>query len=256
MSTDPPIGPAEDPGVGSEAPRRFRQHRFLAPTGATELLLVRHGESEAAVEGETFARVDGHGDPPLAPEGRSQAERLAERLAHEQIDAIYVTSLRRTAETAAPLARRLGLVPQVERDLREVHMGDWEGGVFRQKVADNDPIVHQMIAAQRWDVVPGAESADAFATRLRDAVGRIVDAHPGQRVVAVAHGGSIGELLHQATGSQPWAFMGADNASISHLVVIGDRWVLRRFNETTHLDPALTVQPGPGEPSSGATSTA
>ena len=40
-------------------------------------------------------------------------------------------------------------------------------------------------------------------------------------------------------------FIGADNGSISHLVVTGDRWVIRRFNDTTHLDPRLTVQAAP-----------
>ena len=65
--------------------------------------------------GEDFALVDGHGDPPLDPIGHQQAERVAERLAGEDIAAIYVTSLQRTVQTAAPLAARLGLEPIVER---------------------------------------------------------------------------------------------------------------------------------------------
>src|SRR5688572_7620320 len=112
----------------------YRQPRFAPPPGATELILVRHGESAPARLDTPFRLVDGHGDPELAPEGRAQAERVGERLAREHIDAIYVTSLCRTAQTAAPLASRLGLEPVVERDLREVFLGDWEGGVFRQKV--------------------------------------------------------------------------------------------------------------------------
>ncbi len=59
------------------------------------------------------------------------------------------------------------------------------------------------------------------------------------------HGGTIGELLAQATGSEPFAFTGADNASISVLVVTPPRWILRRFNDTAHLDAA--------SPGSGAT---
>src|SRR6059036_2845795 len=92
----------------------YRQYRFSLPEGATDLLIVRHGESAPARLDAPAPRVDGHSDPELAPEGREQAERLAERLAHEHIDAIYVTNLRRTAETAAPLAARLGLTPIVE----------------------------------------------------------------------------------------------------------------------------------------------
>ena len=75
--------------------------------------------------GHPFPLVDGHGDPALAPEGEEQAERVGERLARLPIDAIYVTTLRRTHQTAAPLAARLGLRPMVEPDLREVHLGEW-----------------------------------------------------------------------------------------------------------------------------------
>ncbi|MBA3303421.1 MAG: histidine phosphatase family protein, partial [Acidimicrobiia bacterium] len=105
---------------------RIRQHRFRRPPGSTEVLLVRHGESEPAVRGVDFPLVDGHSDPALAPDGREQAERVADRLAGQDVDAIYVTTLRRTVETAAPLAARLGLEPRVEADLREVHLGEWE----------------------------------------------------------------------------------------------------------------------------------
>ena len=72
---------------------------------------------------------------------------------------------------------------------------------------------------------------------MRAGIERIANRHPDQRVVVVAHGGTIGEVLAQASGSEPWAFVGADNASLSHLVVTRDRWVVRRFNDTTHLDP-------------------
>src|SRR4051812_40308834 len=96
------------------APTEYRQMRFRRPPGSTELLLVRHGESEAMVPGRPFPLVDGHGDPELAPEGHDQAEQVAERLAGHPIDAIYVSTLRRTAQTAAPLAAKLGLEPVVE----------------------------------------------------------------------------------------------------------------------------------------------
>ncbi len=145
-------------------------------------MLVRHGESEPLVEGSSFPLVDGHGDPALAPEGRAQAELVGERLSTEPIEAIYVTTLRRTQETAAPLAARLGLTPIVEADLREVHLGDWEGELFRQKVADGDPIVVQMFTEQRWDAIPGAEKAEVFGARVKAGIDRIAAAHPDQRV--------------------------------------------------------------------------
>jgi probable phosphoglycerate mutase len=227
------------------APRVYRQIRFEAPPGATELVLVRHGESAPAIEGEEFDFVDGQGDPPLSAEGKEQAARLGERLAGERIDAIYVTPLRRTLETAEPLASRLGIEPTVERDLREVYLGEWEGGLFRQKVIDGDPLALRMIEEQRWDVIPGAESTESLGRRARAAIERIAADHVDERVVVVSHGGTIGEVLAQATGSEPWAFVGSDNASISHIVVTPERWILRRFNDTAHLDGRLTIRPEP-----------
>src|SRR4051812_12433986 len=147
-----------------------RQHRFARPPGAAELLLVRHGESAAAIEGVPFPLVDGQGDPPLHEEGRIQAEKVGERLAREPIAAIYVSTLQRTVETAAPLAARLGLTPRVEPDIREVHLGDWEGGALRQNVASGNPIALRMRSEQRWDVIPGAEPADAFRARVQGAI--------------------------------------------------------------------------------------
>ena len=226
-------------------PRTYRQHRFTPPPGATELILVRHGESAPAVVGQSFDLVDGHGDPELSPEGREQAVKVCARLAGEGVDAIYVSKLRRTTETAQALAAALDLPMTLDPDLHEVGLGDWEGGMFRQKVADGDPIAMRMIEEERWDVIPNAEPAADFAARARRAVERIASAHPGERVAVFAHGGIIGEILAIATGSRPFALGGSDNAAISHLVVIGDRWVLRRFNDTSHLETELTAEAEP-----------
>jgi probable phosphoglycerate mutase len=90
-------------------------------------------------------------------------------------------------------------------------------------------------------VIPGAESAESLEARVRSAVATIAGRHRDQRVVVVTHGGWIGALLAIATGGRPFAFSGADNASISQLVVLGDRWALRRFNDTSHLEERLSV---------------
>jgi probable phosphoglycerate mutase len=222
---------------GSEPePASFRQRRFEPPADAVELVLVRHGESEAFVDGSPFPLVGGHGDPPLSPRGEEQARQVCARLAAAGIEAIYVTSLRRTAQTAAPLAGQLGLDPHVEPGLREVYLGEWEGGVLRKMMADGHPISQRVLAEERWDVIPGAEPAAEFAGRVRASITRLAAGHAGQRVAAFTHGGVIGEALAQASGSRPFAFLGADNASISRLVVSGDRWIVRGFNDTAHLD--------------------
>jgi probable phosphoglycerate mutase len=226
MSTSPPEG--------------FRQHRFTPPPGATTVLLVRHGESAPAHPDRPFPLKDGHGDPPLDAVGEQQALLLADRLRHERVDAIYVTSLRRTHQTAAPLADHLGLPLVVEPDLREVHLGDWEGGLLRVRAAAGDPLFAEIHRQERWDVIPNAEPYDAFDARVWSAFKRVVQNHPDGRVVVVAHGGVIGQLLHRVTGSRRFAFAGADNASISEVVATPGRIVLRRYNDVAHLLPLLS----------------
>lgn len=227
--------------------REFRQPRFTPPPGACEILLLRHGESAPHREGETFPMLDGQGDPPLAPEGEQQAELAAARLIStgERIAAVYVTTLRRTQQTAAPLLERLGMGATVEPDLREVLLGAWEGGEFRQRVADNDAIAERMRSEQRWDVIPGAEPAAQFAARVQRGIQRIASNHPDELVVAVVHGGVIGEVMARSTGSTAFALGGADNASISHVVVDGERWIVRCFNDTSHLSPRFSTAPEP-----------
>jgi probable phosphoglycerate mutase len=213
----------------------------VAPPGAATILLVRHGESAPEHPDRPFPEVEGHRDPPLDPVGVKQAELLADRLQDERIDAIYVTSLTRTHETAAPLAARLGIAPVVERDLREVHLGEFETS-FRERAAANDPIFQRIFTEERWDIIPGAEPHDAFDARVWGALHRIATAHPDQRVVAVSHGGVIGHLLHRVTSSRRFAFSGPDNASISEVVVTPERVLLRRYNDVAHLLPLLQAR--------------
>jgi probable phosphoglycerate mutase len=223
--------------VSTTPPEGFRQHRFTPPPGATTILLVRHGESAPAHPERPFPLRDGHGDPELDPVGIEQADRLADRLEHEDIAAIYVTTLQRTHQTAAPLAARLGLEVQEEPDLREVFLGEWEGGMFRQRAVEGDPLFAQIFTEERWDVIPGAEAHDEFDARVWRGLHNIVEAHPDQCVMVVSHGGVIGQLLHRVTSSRRFAFAGADNASISEIVASDDRIILRRYNDVSHLQP-------------------
>ena len=215
----------------------YPQRAFAVPPDATELIVVRHGASASIVPGQSFPLVDGHGDPELSPAGHAQAQLVAERLHGEPIRAVFVTPLRRTAETAAPLAAATGLRPTVLADLREVHLGEWEGGEYRIRMAQRDPIAIRALMEERWDAIPGGEPMDALAER----VGRGLDAMltgigPGGVGVAVLHGGVIGEICRQVTRSRPFAFIHADNGSLTRIVQLafGHR-LLRSFNDTAHL---------------------
>jgi 2,3-bisphosphoglycerate-dependent phosphoglycerate mutase len=216
---------------------RAAQRPFRLPDAATEVVLVRHGASVDAVAGAPFPLVDGRGDPPLSPDGERQAAAVAARLAAEEIARLFITPLRRTASTAAPLASATGLDAIVVEDLAEVRLGDWEGGEYRIRAANKDPVVTRVFEEERWDLIPNAESPESLERRVRAGIETVVAlAGPGAVAVAVVHGAVIGEACRQATGSRRFAFVHADNGSLTRLVVWpGGRWLLRSFNDVAHL---------------------
>jgi len=184
-----------------------------------------------------FPLVDGRADPMLSDVGQVQASALAERLSGEPIKRLFVTPLRRTHQTAAPFAQAAGLELSVVPEFVEVHLGEWEGGEFRVRVEQGDPLVKRIFMEERWDVIPGAESLESLGRRVRAGVERVVEeTGPDAVAVVVAHGGVIGEICRQATESRPFAFVHMDNGSVSRLVAHSNgRWMLRSFNETSHL---------------------
>jgi probable phosphoglycerate mutase len=94
----------------------------------------------------------------------------------------------------------------------------------------------------RWDVIPGAEPDEAFVGRIRAGIERMAAAHPDQLVAVFTHGGVIGRIMAEATGSRPLSFAGAANGSISEIIVMDDRWAVRCYNDTAHLED-LGVDP-------------
>jgi probable phosphoglycerate mutase len=203
------------------------------------VVLVRHGSSMAGAPGIVHGLIDGHSDPPLQDAGHEQAAALAQRLARGRVDAIFVTPLQRTAQTAAPLVAATGIEPIVRRDLREVFLGEIEEE-FAVLAAAGDPRVRQIAREQRWDVVPGAEPMDAFAARVAAELDHVADhVGPDGSAVVVTHAGVVAEACRRATGSEGLAFRAVENASITRLVRgSGGRWTLRTFNDVAHLDGA------------------
>lgn len=210
------------------------QRPFTAPDGAHEVMLVRHGAVDApAPDG----LIGGRSDPPLNARGREQAGAVAERLAGEQVCALFTTPLRRTIETAAPILERHDMEAVVVPELGEIFLGEWEGHGIHDRGARADPEFVAMMRAQRWEVIPGAEDQQAFAARVRDGIATVADAAvAGAVAVAVTHSAVIAEICRQATGSEPFAFLTSTNGSITRLVRMPEgRWMLLSFNETEHL---------------------
>lgn len=151
------------------------------------LILIRHGQTPANVDGVLESTVPG---PGLTELGLEQAAELPAALAHEPIGAIYVSTMTRTHLTAAPLAEARGLTP-IERDgVREIAAGDVEGN-------SDEASVHQYVSTLlHWcggelDVrMPGAEDGHEVLARF-DAVVREAEEQGHQAVAIVCHGAII-----------------------------------------------------------------
>ncbi|HZE66342.1 MAG TPA: histidine phosphatase family protein [Sporichthyaceae bacterium] len=232
----------------SESEGVYPQYRFRIPAGACDLLLVRHGESAAMPAGSGFPTTpSGQADPELSPAGCEQAVLVSARLAKVGLDALYASSLRRTQQTIAPLVEQTGMKPTIDPDLREIELGEWEGGEFRRLANIKDPRMMRLLRNGSWSQVPGGEDSAVFAGRVQAAITRIAAAHPDQRVAVVCHGGVIGQIIALATGASTLSFMGSDNSSISQVIVHDGHWIVRRFNDTEHLSPAFTTAAAPPE---------
>ncbi len=203
-----------------------------------EILLVRHGEPVTAVS-ET-----GPVDPELTTRGTWQAERLAAWLLHEPIDGIVASSKRRAIETAAPLAKRLGLDPEIVPDLVEI---DRNAKVYAPPplMKERFPDYYEAISKGRFEEV-GWDSFDDFRARVTQAWQDLLDRPRGQRVVVACHGGTIGVILSQVLKIQAHSLLDATPfASITRLVIEDGAVRVRSLHEIAHFDGVRERALGP-----------
>jgi broad specificity phosphatase PhoE len=159
----------------------------------TLVYLVRHGETSWNAE----QRFQGHLDVELSRKGISQAEALATWIADQPVHfaALFSSDLKRAVQTAQIIGRRVGLVPQLYRGLREVHGGEWQGLVRAEIEARFPGKLHLWDAQLDSFTVPGGESLPDVQERIYTTYERIVAAHPGEAIIIVSHGAALTALL-------------------------------------------------------------
>ena len=164
---------------------------------STELLLIRHGETDW----NRRQCFQGQIDVPLNETGVAQARRMAGRLAGERIDALVVSDLTRARQTAAPLAQALGLTPRLEPALREQAFGMLEGMSF-DEIRQRHPKEFALWVRQDPDyALPGgAENRRDFHRRVIEALQEAGRVHAGQRIAVVTHGGVLDMVWRSAKG--------------------------------------------------------
>ncbi|SRR6266568_8251553 len=151
----------------------------------TELLLVRHGETDWNAE----RRFQGHADPPLNETGRAQARAVADELADEGLDAVYSSDLARARETAEIIASHLDAEVRPLRELREIDVGEWQGLTWPE-IEERFPegVLNWHEHGHGWE---HGETYDQLGKRIVAVLREIAGAHPGGRVLIVGHGGTV-----------------------------------------------------------------
>jgi broad specificity phosphatase PhoE len=199
-----------------------------------ELVLLRHALP---------VRVDstdhgGPADPGLSDLGWQQAVRVIEALAHDTVDAVYSSPAARALETAEPLAAKLGLPVQVEPGLAEF---DKDHGAYvpvEELRAENDPRWHALVRGELQD---SGVDPQQFRRTVVDAVEQIVAEHPGRRVVAFSHSGTINAYTGHVTGQERVLWFAPAYASLTRVGAARDgRRGLVSLNETGHVRDLLT----------------
>jgi 2,3-bisphosphoglycerate-dependent phosphoglycerate mutase len=192
-----------------------------------ELLLIRHA---LPVRRELD---EGAADPELAPDGVEQAQRLAEYLAAESLDAVYTSPMRRAVQTAERVAERHGVGITLVDDVAEFDRMASDYVPVEELKAANDPRWQAMLAGE-W----GAdETLDEFIARIVRGIERLIGEHRGERIAVVCHGGVInGYVAHVLGLPGTTGFFYPNYTSIHRIAAAssGERSIVT-INETPHL---------------------
>ncbi len=169
----------------------------LPPQGAaTRVVLVRHGETDEAMRGRCYGRLD----VELSPEGRRQAAALAGALTDVPLAAVYSSPLRRALETATTIAAAQGLEPVAEDALSEIDFGELEGAPYEEIRAERPELFRVWMETPASVRFPGGEAFADLRARVLPAVAEIRARHEGEAVAIVAHGGVVRIALADALG--------------------------------------------------------
>jgi len=148
---------------------------------------VRHAQSESNAAGLINTDVPGSG---LTEEGWTQARQLARQLAREKYDGVYASTMLRTQQTAAPLAKELGKQVEVLPGLREVDAGWYENTPTSMAELTYLLAPKDWLNGDRKDAIPGSINGDEFNNEFTAAVQKIYDSG-NTKPIAFSSGVSI-----------------------------------------------------------------
>lgn len=214
----------------------IRNHKSEIPQGvpiSTRFILIRHGETEWNKED----RFRGRSDIPLNDNGVLQARKIAERLTHHKISAVYASPLPRAIQTAMPLAASLTLPIEETADLLDIDYGAWEG-MAREDIRAKYPAMYETWLKTPGKVnFPGGESVRQVRLRVEKLLSELQDDHLGETVALVSHRITCHVTLCVALGLSNDAIwhLRQDIGCINEFEERDGVYVVTLMNETDHL---------------------
>lgn len=207
------------------------------PMPSTEIYLVRHGETTLT----NAKQYVGSTDIPLSEHGRKQAQRLAEKLRQTHFDVCYCSPLGRCQETAQLIVAPHQLALNIVDALREIDYGRWELLTVPEMKALTPDIYADWERDPASVQAPGGESGDDVLTRIRPAFDELAAAHPGQRILIVAHRTVNRIWLCHLSGIPVAAYRSAVGQDLTALNILRydpqatPRFSIVLMNDTSHL---------------------
>jgi alpha-ribazole phosphatase len=154
--------------------------------------LLRHGETELG------GGLRGSLDDALTEKGWAQMRSAV--LEQGPWDRLVSSPLQRCARFAQELGAQLSVPVSLDKDLQELHFGDWEGQSAAVLMETDAEGLGRFWADPYAFTPPQGEPVVDFSRRVLTAVERLQASYAGERVLLISHGGVMRLLLAQARG--------------------------------------------------------
>lgn len=188
-------------------------------------------------------------DVLLSDAGRDQARRLGDRLATEELAAVYASPMKRTIETAQLASSAQACDVTTVDGLREIAHGRWEG-MLRAEVEQQFSQEYTRYESDPFSFAPlGGETGLQVIARALPALLEIVERHTNERILIVSHKATIRLLLSSLLGFDARKYRDRLDQSPAALNILDFKNLanarLTLFNDTSHYTGAIPAMPGP-----------